>query len=1136
MEKDIKIFKASGLNKDDDLDLIQGSDSRNRVNVGFMNGNYDDLLPRFEPDISNLNVDPALPSGTNKIIGRAMYDELHSVILFYANTNGDHSIVLVDYNGDASYVSRAESFWNFRWNTGADGVYMPIHHAVIVGDGDDATLVWTDNFNPIRAININDFIDGYPLTATDNNANLHKPAPVDKITGVVMTDTGNKANNIYGKYFQFSYRYIYDNKQKTTLSNWSDVLYDYNNEYAHTPLVTDLDLSNFIRLTIPIDYSNVDKVEILVRDIDIGSGAQGVWYVHDTVDASVSSITYDFYNNKYGYVYGEDEAIRLFDDVPDLARALELINENRLVVGGLTKGLDNPTPDVILGPTAYDDLTTTSTETAPSTSGTIANSGGTGNISFAAAYSGSEAFKVRIVFSNGDEEEYDLNDSGSQGSAANCATYFVTLINDLTTHSIVAAVSGGTGIQLTNNEGTHTCVMTLYKFTVYEKAKTLHTIATHYFGMRYYDKFGKCGSVITGDDFILNLNNLGSHYPSITGSRIDERIWRASFVIGHLPPSWAVSYQWMYGGSNITKYFSLPIKFIHGTDSDVVAEGGRTRIDLGSALDRFLTIHGIDNYENYFFPSKGDRVLFRMVLSTSLPSSIITSYDRDSVVLEVDSTNDYVYIANTNEIFKPIGGSSTIAYMITEFYSVDPATAPEERIYREVGDIIPVTSGYHEATGDTAFNGVVVQNQTAVLDALGSIKFGDSYVLRQVLYYDPTNFLTGYLHNLSPTIFHDSEYSGVGRYGVFDPEAGTKFFNSVQWSGVWRDDSLSYTELNRFESGDIKYLNDKHGEITSLVEMGYTLYVFQRSKLTPIEIGRQTVEQDGQFMVVDSNVVLGSQRPFKENYGTVHAGGITQYGGVIYFFDHQNATMYRLAQNGITDIAKGQYKMKSYFLSLSELVSGDPDNYMFYSFYDAVTGCYVLFMKDFDTPDNNWTLSFDVSIGKWQCLENYGDDGGVCLSGSRVFSFIALSLYKHHDTTSDYELGYLDVHFNSPPLVRKKFKNITIDSDRQWSTSDNPSIWVDTDMPQYQDQKTNIYYRGEQQSHIPDIRYKRINGQYKASFLRNRLLTDGTDGGEIKIYNGSELAGKHITVRLTNTDDTNENRLRGVIIGYQRRK
>ena len=69
VEKETKIFRGSGLNSDDDLDFIQSSDARNRYLMGFINGDYDDLVPRKVPEALSLVLPPVLNAFFGLFVG-----------------------------------------------------------------------------------------------------------------------------------------------------------------------------------------------------------------------------------------------------------------------------------------------------------------------------------------------------------------------------------------------------------------------------------------------------------------------------------------------------------------------------------------------------------------------------------------------------------------------------------------------------------------------------------------------------------------------------------------------------------------------------------------------------------------------------------------------------------------------------------------------------------------------------------------------------------------------------------------------------------------------------------------------------------------------------------------------------------
>ena len=1117
--EDIKIFRGSGLNKDDDLDLIQGGDSRNRDNVGFIDGNYDILVPRKVPE----NLAKSLPSSNNPtIIGTCPDKENDAIIYFYTDDSNNHSIYRVFADESLDTLSNSESFWDFSTD-------YPITHAFIIGDGDEATLVWTDNYNPIRAVLITTLTDGDTLTIA--NTCLHKPSPLDKITVSIETDTNYLGNNIVGKFFQFACKYVYTNNQKSTFGRFSDVLFDYSNEYCHSPIREDSSLANYLELTIPVDSVSVDKIELFFRNIDIGSGAQGYWYYFATIDASTPSVTHDFYNDATGYVIDPDDAIKLFDDIPDKAKAVELISNNRIILAGFTKGKDSITPDVTLSAVNKIISVTSHYYGNVQDNASVANAAtGTLTASMIGITDANVAWQVIVIYDDAtdDFETFDLNTYKNVATANDIADYFRDLITDSAVGLITA---GGTGadIEITNGTGGGITIgLVYYEIGDAVKYQTMKE-GRHVFAIRYYDDFNKNGAAITTDSFSVNV----PYFEFSTFGVADTQIDAIKYVIGHTAPSWAKYWQFLYGGSDIYQHFSIAVRKHH-----VTFIGKNAVIDIVSALSYFNKINNIETYDNYFTPQKGDYMKVRsMIYSSSIRTAEVILDSKKCDLLEVLGVDDDGNVlASGSSIYDILNIANAYTTYIFEFIRYSQIS-DSDRIFREVGEVLSISNGYHETSGNDTYTGITaVVQQSGSVDGVGTIDFGDCYVVKSIANITKVgatgNNVFGFFNrSQSMSIFYDSKFNNTGRYGLVDDEESTKFYNAMMWSGLWRDDDLSFSEFNKFEDSNIKYLNDKHGPICALKEMGYTLYVFQRSKLTPIEIGRQTVEQDGQTMVVSTSVVLGSARPFNEDFGTIYPGSITVFDGGLIFYDPLTMGVYWLRQDGLQNIAK--IKMVSFFKDLSNTIQTEgTDNYHCWSFYDIRTESYVLAVIDETTPANNFSLSFHVPSQKWMCTENYKYEGMVSFGGNKVVSFDSGEIYMHHEDSQTHELGYLDIHFNPVPTKHVLFRGVDVLSTYLWSSSDNPSIWVDEDEAEYEETDTYLTYNGAQQSLIPDGRWEKINGRWKASYLRNKLYRDGTDGGDIRLYQGDRLAGRHLTQRLTNTEATETNKLKSALLKY----
>lgn len=166
-------------------------------------------------------------------------------------------------------------------------------------------------------------------------------APPKNILDVdIIDDTSYKINNLYKKLFQFKYRYVYDDNEKSVWSAVSKIpLPAKSTDSTYNALSN---VQNSISIQIPTGEANVYKIEIAGR-VNIESEWSDFFLV-DTLDKKRDNISS---NTIYNYFFKNDsvytpidiqESNLLFDYVPDEANALELANGNTLVVGGLKDG------------------------------------------------------------------------------------------------------------------------------------------------------------------------------------------------------------------------------------------------------------------------------------------------------------------------------------------------------------------------------------------------------------------------------------------------------------------------------------------------------------------------------------------------------------------------------------------------------------------------------------------------------------------------------------------------------------------------------------------------------------------------------------------------------------------------------
>lgn len=275
IEKKNIIFAGRKLNWDDDLDIMPSGDSRDRLDIVYPDGNINVIESRRE---LNLVIADTL-SGTSTCIGSCPDVENNAIIYALYNASNNHSIYRIARTGSGytRTLISTSSAWGFSLS-------YPIKDMFVIGTGSEAMLFMTDGYNPQRLFNIANMIAGSYSAMTEAQINLLKPAPTKRPAVSVTDDAIYDRNNIDRKTFQFAYKYIYDTGQKTQLSHYSDLVYDYGRESVSGDFDPTKGENNRILVTSYRDWINVDKIELYVRIGDIGSGTLGSWKLYDTIE------------------------------------------------------------------------------------------------------------------------------------------------------------------------------------------------------------------------------------------------------------------------------------------------------------------------------------------------------------------------------------------------------------------------------------------------------------------------------------------------------------------------------------------------------------------------------------------------------------------------------------------------------------------------------------------------------------------------------------------------------------------------------------------------------------------------------------------------------------------------------------
>ena len=342
-------FLQGKMNKDVDERLLPQGQYRHAENIDVANTGGSDAGA-----IENVRGNKRLSTYVSDIfanneattIGTHTDSSNHKIYWFVKAYNVD---LIIEYNVKTSthavlletYRSMTiPSLLNFRTEYPITGVSKLIN-----GDPSKDLLLWTDDFNPPRMINIErakaDHILGTNYTEDDISL-IKKPPRYAPVTiPIEVADASD--DNLKDRFISFATRYKYLDGGFSALSSFTN--------YTFTPKPFDLDYQtmenngmvnafNSVNISFDTGSKRVTDVELVFKE----SNSNTVYVIEgfnkedeEWVDNTIQNFT--FSNDKSYAALAEDELFRTYDNVPKLAKALELIG-NRVVLGNYTEGYD----------------------------------------------------------------------------------------------------------------------------------------------------------------------------------------------------------------------------------------------------------------------------------------------------------------------------------------------------------------------------------------------------------------------------------------------------------------------------------------------------------------------------------------------------------------------------------------------------------------------------------------------------------------------------------------------------------------------------------------------------------------------------------------------------------------------------
>ncbi len=290
--------------------------------------------------LGNTLIPYTAPTGTNKVIGFYADKVRNRAYYFLWNSGGFNSIIYYDLNNQSiTTLLKSKTDSNnidiLNFNPSYKVLSINIFYRDIEGD----ILFFNDGYNPPKSLNVRNI---YGLNWKLEYLLVAKAPPVMPPQVVYENDTTITINNLRNKLFQFCYRYVYDNNEKSVWSSKSIVPLP---QQPSTSL-TDNNATNNARISVNFSTGGPDIKAIEISFRETTNGITSDWYLIKSFDKdSLVIADYDIYNFKFynDSIYEQLDIIettQLQDWVPQRANAGELANGNVLLYAGILEGYD----------------------------------------------------------------------------------------------------------------------------------------------------------------------------------------------------------------------------------------------------------------------------------------------------------------------------------------------------------------------------------------------------------------------------------------------------------------------------------------------------------------------------------------------------------------------------------------------------------------------------------------------------------------------------------------------------------------------------------------------------------------------------------------------------------------------------
>jgi hypothetical protein len=337
-----KVFDG-GLNSDSDFEFVAAGDYLDAKNIKTYGG-VENIVGNQQIQLKDLDGTTNFSlSSSYAVVGVAKNTLRDSLIYLIANTSGNHLIT------EFSQITGIHKII-VKCGTNAASAALNLsttvqsHNPRIINRADTSEegdlLFWLDKDGVPRKLNLRKAKNGdYGASILEEYTTVVKKPPMYEPLNLSLVNVANGNLTVQNKMYQFAYRYIYDDYEKSVFSPISNSLVPYYifNETDVIPADNSIGY-NAASFTIKSGSANVKNIEIIYREY-----FDGIWsnfYLVDTVVSTGSDISYTFTGTGQKIPLDNSDApdVLQYDYVPLSAKAQEIVNGNVVVYGNFVEG------------------------------------------------------------------------------------------------------------------------------------------------------------------------------------------------------------------------------------------------------------------------------------------------------------------------------------------------------------------------------------------------------------------------------------------------------------------------------------------------------------------------------------------------------------------------------------------------------------------------------------------------------------------------------------------------------------------------------------------------------------------------------------------------------------------------------